>query len=362
MPPLPPNNSTPFLKRSLFGVSFLDRIFFVQNLAIMLKAGLPLIDGLRSLALQMQHKNVQTMVIDVTRRIEAGASFEEGLKANPALLPPLAVTLIGAGERSGNLDVVFQRLSQQFKRDHEIRGRVKSALAYPTIVLVLMIGIAGFVFMFILPKLGELFKEFNTDLPLPTRILIALGEAAQNYGVWIIGAVLMIIAAIGLLARTSRGKIIRSQLALLLPIVRTIVRDMNIAAIARTLALLLRTDLPLLESLRLTANTLHNLNYRNALLAARVTVQEGKTLAEALAPARNILPPTVIEMIAVGEKSGSLDEVLDEVAEFYEQEVKVMFENLPTLIEPILIIVLGFGVGGLAVAVMLPIFKLSQQI
>lgn len=302
------------------------------------------------------------MIADVTKQIEAGASFEDALAANPSLLPPLAVTLIGAGEKSGNLDVVFQRLSQQFKRDHDIRGRVKSALAYPVIVLTLMFIIAGFVFLFILPKLGDLFQEMNTDLPLPTRILISLGNLGQNYGLWIILGAVVVIIALGLFLRTTSGQIFRSRAALHTPVVRTIVSDMNIAAITRTLALLLRTDLPLLESLRLTATTLHNLEYRHALLAARITLEEGRPLSEALASAHRLLPATVLEMIAVGEKSGALDDVLDEIAEFYEQEVKVMFENLPTLIEPILIIVLGLGVGGLAVAIMLPIFKLSQQI
>src|SRR3990167_9446953 len=341
-------------------VKVAQKIFLAQQLQIMVRAGVPLTGALKTLQLQTTGTRLKQILNDVEQNIEKGQTLAEAMRPHEHDFGQLMVNMIAAGEASGRLEEVLGQVYLQMKKDHEIISRVQGALMYPAIVVLAMIGIGIGMIVFVIPKLTDIFKESNVALPLPTVILISVSDFIVNNGLLVgIGTVAIISAFIWTIHR-PKGKYVWHWFLLRLPIVGSIIQEINLARFARTTSSFLKTDIPIVKTLTTTAHVLSNVHYQNALLAASERIVKGVTLKEALEPYPNLFNPTIMQMIAVGEQSGSLDDILGEAAEFYETEVSQTMTTLPSLLEPVLMVILGIGVGGMAVAIIMPLYTLTQ--
>lgn len=339
-----------------------EKIFFTQNLGVMLKSGLPASRALRTLALQASNNKFKRTLAKITREIEKGKSISESMAQYPKIFSDIFVSMIQAGEQSGQLETVLKELTRQLKRSHQIKSKVKGALMYPITILIAMIAIGTGMMVFIIPKLMKVFSEMNTQLPLPTKMLIALSNAINSY-IYIIGPlVIVIIGALVYITRKGEPQKIWHKIILIFPIVGKISKKINLAKISRTLSSLLATDLPIIRSLELTANIVKNAHYKESLIIMSKRVEQGQSISSQMPEFKNLYPPLAHQMIQVGEETGEISNILNQLAEFYEEDVNTTMESLPSLIEPLLIVILGAAVGGMAVAVILPMFSLSNAI
>lgn len=356
------NEKFDLLLDRLRGVSVEEKIFFTQNLAVMLKSGLSVSRALRTLTLQSANHKFKRALFRVAGQVEKGVTLSEAMRAYPNIFSVIFVNMIKAGEAAGQMEEVLSELTHQLKKSHGLKQKVKGALMYPVAILIAMVGIGGGMLIFVVPKLLLIFKEMNVELPLPTRILIGLSDAVNN-NILIIAPSIIIIAG-GLIygVRTRPGKKIWHSVILHLPVVKKIAVKINLADISRTLGSLLATDLPIVESLKLSAEVIKNVHYRASLEAMAEQVEKGKKISDEMAKFGNLYPPVVEQMVAVGEETGEISKILKDLAEFYEEDVNQTMDSLPSLIEPILIVALGGAVGGMAVAIILPMFSLSQAV
>ena len=290
--------------------------------------------------------------------------FRQWLKKeiHKKLFGELFINMIKAGEASGKLEDVMEQLFVQMKKDHEIIAKVRGAMIYPSIVVTLMLIIGTLVIVYVVPTISTVFLELNVELPLATRILIGISNLAVNYGIFFLIGLGISIAIFIRVIKTPQGKINLHRVLLKLPIVGPIIKKINIARFCRTLSSLLKTDIPIVQSFEITSKILGNMVYRNALIDSKEKIKKGISIQQSMQPYSDIFPPVVLQMISVGEETGSLDNILEESAIFYEEDVSQTMETLPSLIEPILMVVLGVGVGGMAVAVMMPLYSLSEAI
>ena len=343
-------------------ISLTQKIFFVQQLGVMIKSGISLAVALKTLAVQTSSKTFSKILKDLEQSVEKGNLLSKGLKEYEKLFGELFISMIEAGETSGRLEDVLKQLFIQMKKDHEIIAKVRGAMIYPAIVVTMMLVIGSLMMVYVVPTIAGVFTELNVDLPLATRILIWISNFSVSYGIYVVVAVVALIIALNRLVTTKRGKEIFHQLILNTPVAGKIIKKINIARFSRSMSSLLKTDIPIVSSFEITAKILGNVIYQNALLEAREKVKKGVNIQQSLAPYQKLFPPVVLQMIAVGEETGALDDILEESAIFYEEDVSQTMENLPSLIEPILMVVLGIGVGGMAVAVIMPLYSLSETI
>lgn len=341
-------------------VSLRDKIFFVQNLRIMIKGGLSLGQALNTIADQVSNSLFKKVIKDISLQVESGVSFSAGLEKYPKVFSPLFINMVKSGELSGNLEEVFEKLHFQMKRDHDLISKVKGAMIYPLVVLVAMVGIGTAMVIFVVPKLITIFDEFEAELPIMTRLLISLSRFITENGPFVgLGLAIFIVVFIKFY-KSERGKKIFHKVFLHTPIVAGIVKKINIARFCRTTSSLLKTDIPIVKSLEITSLVVGNIYYKKVLKDASEKIAKGVQINAVLADHSKLFPPTVLQMMKVGEESGAVDSVLDEVAVFYEEDINQVMENLPAIIEPILILVLGLGVGAMAVAVIMPMYSLTQ--
>lgn len=351
-----------------FSFSFLQRvgavqkIFFTQNLTVMIKAGFSLGIALETLVKQIEQPKLKSITSELRDDVEGGMTFADALKKHPRVFDEIFVSMIAAGESSGKLDEMLIRLTQQLRKQHELVSKVRNALTYPVIVSVAMVVLGIGVVVFIIPKISVIYTESGTALPLPTRILIGTSQFLIQNGVWVTLGTILFGFGLQRFLRTASGKLMFHALILRFPIMGPIVKKINLAQFTRTLASLLKTDIPIVTTFQIIARTLSNVHYQNAMLEAARKLKDGMGIVVSLGTSPKLFPPLVIQILGVGEQSGTLDDVSDDIAGFYEEEVEATMANLSTLIEPILILVLGVGIAFLAIAVLLPIYSLSEAI
>ncbi len=343
-------------------VPIMQKILFISHLKTMVKAGLSLIEGLRILSEEIENKTLKEVIVKIKEGMESGLPLSEMLAKFPKIFPSIYVSMIGAGETAGRIETALEQVSIQMKKNHELTSRIKGALMYPAVIVVAMIGISIEVVVFILPKLLIMFKDFNATLPLPTRILIFITEFTQNYGLWVfIVLVLLIIGAIRLLKVYKVRRVVH-MINLKLPILGPIIRKINLARFSLTLSSLLESTIPIIDATRISSEVVGNIVYKESLLSVSESLKKGEALSEILRRFRNIFPPIVTEMIMVGEKSGKSEGMLKELAEHYGNEVDTTMRNFTTIIEPVIILAMGLAVAGIAVAVIMPMYSLTQSI
>lgn len=339
-----------------------EKLFFVQHLSIMLKAGISLSIALRTLSKQTNNKKFSKIITEISKNVEKGTSFTESLRPYEKIFGQLFINMIESGEISGKLEDVLKRLYVQFKKNHEIVSKVKGALTYPVVILTAMAGIGTFMMISVIPKITSMFKDFKAELPLATKLLIKLSDSLIANGLLYLAALIVFIIIIIKSIRTAKGKYIFDGMLLKLPIFSKIIKKINLARFARAISSLLKTDIMLVKSFQITANILGNSRYKEALNQMGDQIKKGGTINEVIANYETLFPPVVAQMISIGEETGELDYILEELAEFYEGEIDQTMNNLPSIIEPVLILILGLVVGGMAVAVIMPMYSLTSAI
>lgn len=344
-------------------VPLTQKVFFTENLKVMVHAGLSISEALNTLGLQAESKVFKKIILSVKEDVESGRSLSAGLGKFPRVFPPIFVNMVQIGEVSGTLEDVLHELTQQMKKDYELRSKVRGAMMYPIVVLVAMLGITTGLLVFVLPKLLAVFKEFgNVKLPLATRILMAMSDFTQSNGLLVaVGFVTVVVLAV-MAGRTKPGRSMFHLAVIKSPIIGPIARKVNLARFSRTVSGLLRTDIPVVQAFHVTSDVLANVHFRNAVKDASERIKKGETISRALGAYPKLFPPLIVQMVLVGERSGTVDDLLADIATFYEQQVDQVLDNLSSIIEPILILTLGGMVGGIALAVITPIYALTQSI
>lgn len=364
-------SSKPFQEKSdvltrffeqLQGVPIVQKIFFTQNLAVMLRGGFSISRAMGTLAVQTNHKYFRKILLSLQSDLESGMSFAQSLKKYPRIFSELFTNMVAAGEVSGKLDDVLKSLTIQMKKDHQLVSKVKGAMTYPIVVIVAMVGAGVAMIVFVIPKLLTVFTESSVELPLPTRILIGLSDQLSNYGIWYGLGLIAIIVGLSAVHRTAKGRHLFDRLALASPILGPIVKKINLARFTRNLSSMMATDIPIIQAFQIIAKTMSNSLYKDSIEQASQALRTGTAIAKVLEQYPKLYPPIIQQMVSVGEESGTLDEVAGELATFLEEEVDQTMSNLSTIIEPVLLLVLGVAVAGMAVAILLPMYKLSDAI
>ncbi len=343
------------------GVKLSERVFFTENLQVMVRSGLSLSEALITLQKQTESKVFAEIIEMIRKDVDAGKLLSDGLAKFPKVFQPVFIQMVRLGELSGTLEGSLKELTLQMKKDANLRSKVRGAMAYPIVVLIAMLGITSGLMFFVVPKLLGIFKEFgDVKLPLPTRILIAISDAVQHHGIIVLLGMVTAVTGMMMISRTKRGKMFFHAMFLGLPIFGKIVKKVNLARFSRTACTLMKTDVPVTQVFTIVSDVLANVHYKAALLNVVENVKRGEGISTSLAQSPKLFPPLIVQMVSVGEKSGTVDELLGEVAEFYEAQVDDTLANLSTIIEPVLILVLGAMVGSIAVAVILPMYSLTE--
>ncbi len=350
-----------WLNDHLVRVPVMQKILFVHNLSIMVKAGLSIVDGLRIMSEQVENKRLKTVIGEIKGLVEKGQQLSEALSNFPQVFPPIYVSMIGAGETAGKMEEALTQVSDQMKKSHELTAHIKGALIYPAVVLTAMGGIAIEMVVFVLPKILGMFEELHAELPLSTRVLIFIVNSVQHYGFYIAaGITAFVFLCIWLMKKPKIRSAVHGFL-LILPIIGLVIKKINIARFTLTLSSLLQSAIPIIDAVKITAGVEGNVKYRDSLLAASESLKKGEALSDALARTPKLFTPMVVQMIMVGEQSGEVENMLKELAEYYSNEVDMTMKNFSTIIEPILILLLGVGVAGIAVSVIMPIYSLTES-
>lgn len=350
------------LFKSFGTISLKEKIAFIQNLDLLLRSGVAAPRAMRIIAKQTGNKKFQGIVTEMAASVESGKSMHESLAMYPKVFSHIFISMIEVGELSGNLEKSLEYLRIQLQRESDLRSKTKGAMIYPAVIVSTMIIIGILMTIFVLPKLTATFKEFDTDLPILTRIVITITDfMAGNAIVVIVGMVLLVAGAIMFL-RTSSGKRVLSAFLLKMPLVSPVVKKINMARFARILGSLLKSGIAVVEGLRVTSDAMDNVYYQEVIAQTGEAVKLGKPLTEALGQHEKLFPFIVTQMLAIGEETGNLESILDQLAEHYEQEVDETMKNISSIIEPLLLIVIGAVVGFLALALIMPIYNIGQSI
>src|SRR6056297_2251253 len=339
-----------------------EKLFFIQYFGIMFKTGISLSVILRTLSKQTPNKRFASVIKDIGGEVEKGSSLADAFRPHKKIFGELFINMIEAGEVSGNLENVLNQLYVQTKKQHELSSKVKGALTYPAVLVVVMILIGIFMMTVVVPRLLGVLSTFGTALPLPTRIMIAISDFINNNGLFLGIALVIIIIIFFKVLKTYKGKYYFGWIVLKIPIISPIIKKINLARFARTTSSLIKTDILIVRAFKITASILGNLPYRKATEEVGEKLEKGGQINEILSTYPNLFPPVVQQIVAVGEETGELDEIFLELADFYEKEVDNIMDNLSFIIEPILIVLLGVGVGGMAVAIIMPMYSLTSTI
>ena len=338
-----------------------EMAIFTRQFSTMIDAGLPLVQCLNILADQSESKTLRAVTANVARQVEAGSTLAESLRRHPRTFDDLFTNLVQVGEAGGILDVVLQRLSVYIEKAAALKRKVKAAMVYPSTIIGVAFLIVIFMLTFVIPTFATMFKNLGADLPLPTQIVLWMSDFVRGYIIFIILGVMGAVYLLRRYYRTENGKSTIDALLLKLPVFGTLIRKVAVARFTRTFGTLVSSGVPILEGLRITARTAGNKVVERAVMQCRAAVTAGKTLAEPLKTS-GVFPPMVTQMIAVGEQTGALDAMLNKIADFYDDEVDTAVGALTALLEPLMIVILGVIIGGLVVAMYLPIFRLVTLI
>ena len=334
---------------------------FTKQFSVMLEAGLPLVQSLSILAEQQDSAAMAKCLDQVREDVEGGSTLAEAMRKHPKVFDTLFVNMISAGEAGGILDVILQRLSIFVEKLVKLKRSLVSASVYPGVVITVAIGIVVAIMVFVIPTFADLFKNMNATLPLPTRMVMGISNLMVAYILPIIAFPVLLVIGGQRYYTTYSGRLVIDGMTLKVPIFGEVIRKIIIARFARTLGTLLNAGISILEALDITARTAGNLVIQNALLDARKAVQEGNTLVEPLKRV-NLFPAMVVQMVGVGEQTGELDQMLQKLADFYEEQADAAIADFLTLIEPLMIIFLGGIIGGIVISMYLPIFSLIGKL
>jgi type IV pilus assembly protein PilC len=345
------------------GIRLSDLVVFSRQLATMINAGLPIVRALYVLSEQTENPKLKDVVVAVRKDVEAGSSLSEALEKHPRVFSRLYTEMVKAGEIGGILDGVLLRLADQLERDQDLRRKIRSALTYPIVVLILAILAASFMLIFIVPVFAKLFQDLGGTLPLPTRICMLISAILTSlWGVLVYAGMALAVVLFLRWKKSESGRKVWRRAVLRIPAkIGDVVKKATLARFARTLATLSAAGVPILQSIEITATSSGNWVVEKALLKSRDVIREGIPIYKPL-ETEPVFPPMVTRMIAVGEETGDIDGMLTKIAEFYESEVDAAVKALTSIIEPLMIIVVGSIVGGIVISMYLPMFKIFELV
>jgi type IV pilus assembly protein PilC len=336
-------------------------VIFSRQLATMVDSGIPIVSALEVLGDQMDDKGFQATMKKLRDDVESGSSLSEATGRHPRIFSDFFTNMIRAGESSGRLDEILDRVASYIEKADALQRKVKASLFYPAFVSLLALAITAFLVVFVVPKFKEIFNSLGGQLPLPTMLLLGLSDIMRKYFVLEVVGIVLLVVAFRVYISTPGGRMWFDQLTLHLPIVGKLMQKVVIARFARTLATLVKSGVPILSSLEIVAKTAGNKIVERAVLKARSSIKEGENIADPLASSK-VFPAMVTRMISVGEKTGELEKMLSKIADFYENEVDAAVTALTSLIEPLVIAILGVVIGGIVIALFMPVFKLPTMV
>ena len=334
---------------------------FTRQFSVMIDAGLPLVQCLEILGTQEEDKNFSSVILATRGDVEGGASLADAMKKHPKAFDPLFTNMIAAGEAGGILDTILKRLATYIEKSVKLKSQVQSAMIYPIAVIVIAALVVGVILWKVIPTFANLFAGLGAELPLPTRIVIGLSNGLVRFMPFILVGIGAAIFAFRAYYNSPGGRRVIDAGTLKVPVLGSLMRKIAVSRFCRTLSTLLASGVSILEALDITARTAGNAIVEEAILTTRKSIERGETIAQPLKET-NVFPSMVVQMISVGEATGALDTMLSKIADFYEEEVDVAVAGLLTLLEPIMIFFLGVVVGGIVIAMYLPIFDLISKL
>ena len=343
------------------GVPMSEKMFFARYLALMVSAGISISDGLGILAEQSQSKFFKRVLLNLQSEIQKGGSLSKGLEKYSDIFSELFVNMVKMGETSGNLDSILNSLAEQLKKDNDLKSKIKGSMVYPSVIVLAMVGIGIFMMIYVVPSLTAVFTDLKVDLPASTKLVIFVSKTLKESLVAFIIGILTLIGFGFFFFKSKSRRHIFDSIIIRLPIIGGIAKKVNLARFSRTLGILVSSNLPVVDALTITSNTLTNKNYSKALLESAESVKKGQKLNEVMRSYLKIFPLVIVQMIKVGEETGALDEVLKKMADYYEEEVDVISKSISSIIEPVLMIVIGIVVGFFAVSMVQPLYSMTSS-
>ena len=338
-----------------------DVVIFTRQLSTMIDAGLPLVQSLEILANQQENATFKRVLREIKADVETGTTFAEAMKRHPQVFDTLFCNMIEAGEMGGILDTILGRLATFMEKAMTLKKKVKGAFTYPVICLCISIVILGVILIFVVPTFEKMFADFGAALPVPTQIVVTISKFVQSKIIYMVGFVMMLGFVFKKIYKTDAGNRKIDALSLKAPVFGELIMKVAVAKFTRTLGTMLQSGVPILESLKVVARTAGNRVIETAVFRVAESISEGRSIAEPLEET-GIFPNMVVQMISVGESTGALDAMLTKIADFYDEEVDQAVENLTSMIEPFMMVFLGGMIGGLVVAMYLPIFQMGQVV
>ena len=336
-----------------------DKVFFIRQLATMTGAGLPIAQALSTLQEQSSRKNVKKMIEQMTRDIEAGGTLSSAFGNFPDTFNKTDINIIASGETSGKVEEVLLHMADQTEKNYKTIKKIRTVFIYPAFLTVVVVGIVAGLITFVLPQMEDLYKSFNADLPLPTRMLIGISHFLRNYFLIVILVAVALFVAARIYVRTNEtGQYIWHRFKISIPIIGKFVKLSYLSIFTRTLASLIASGVPILDSLQIVSEAMPNVIYADAIVRVKNDVKQGKALSVTLKK-EDIFPIMVSQMIAVGESTGELDKMLQNMAEYYDDELDNMTKSLQSLLEPIMIVIMGAIVGTIIISILLPVYSIG---
>jgi len=335
-----------------------DIVIFTRQFSTMIDAGLPLVQGLNILAEQMENKTFKGILKQITKDVEGGSTLADALGKHPKVFDTLFVNLVAAGEVGGILDTILQRLAAYIEKAEKLKSQIKGAMTYPIVVIAIAIIVIGVIMIFVIPVFQDMFASFGKALPLPTQIVVNLSNFIKGNIHYMIMGLIVFVFLFRRYGRTESGRRNLDSLSLKLPVFGELIKKVAVARFTRTLGTMLSSGVPILDALEITGKTAGNVIVEEVIYDARSSIAEGQTIADPLSET-DIFPGMVTQMISVGESTGALDAMLEKIADFYDDEVDATVAAMTSMLEPLLMLFLGGSIGGIVVAMYLPIFGMA---
>ncbi len=337
-------------------------ILFADNMSTMLSAGLSLTRALEVARKQTNNPRFKRVISSVLSQVEKGENFNEALKKHKKVFSDLFVSMVASGEMAGNLPQSLKAISLQLERIDSLKRKIKGAMIYPSVIVFAVFGVGIFMMVSVVPTLSSTFKEMNVELPVATKIIILISEFLRLNSAIALILLLIFISAFVYFVRTTKGKWFMSKVFLTVPIIKNITKELNSARVARTMSSLLQSGVDVVESLHISADVVQNMYFKDVLIKMADSVQKGKTISQSLEADKSLFPTMFVELLAVGEETGALKDMMQKVADYFEEEVNEKTKNMSTIVEPFLMLFIGISVGFFAYAMVVPMYSLADAI
>jgi len=338
-----------------------DLVIFSRQLATMVEAGVPLVGALDVLAQQIEKPAFRAVIAKIRDDVETGSSLSQALAKHPYIFSSLYINLVKAGEFSGKLDEILNRIASYLEKTAALQRKIKSAMVYPIAVITIAIGITIFLLVKVVPTFKGIFEMLGGSLPMPTQVLLMVSDFVRNHILFGLGGLVAFVIVFSQGIKTESGRLLFDRFLLKLPVFGMLIKKVSVAKFSRTLSTLVRSGVPILTALEIVAKTAGNKIVENTVNDARKAIREGKPIADPLSKSK-VFPPMVVRMIAIGEQTGELEKMLGKIADFYDEQVDAAVAALTSMIEPMIIVFLGGVVGGIVIAIFMPIFKITEII